>query len=158
MTPKPVVEVWRRLALGVLLLGLVGTGTELLLLGHYEDRLQWAPILMLVAGVLSATAVAVRPTARLVNLLRAIMALYLPVAGVGLYLHINSNVEFELEMRSSLDGFELMRESLTGAIPALAPGAMLQLGLIGLLVCFRHPVARLTKSDFTESSLQEERS
>lgn len=154
--PPQAIEPWRRLALGVLLLGLVGTGTELFLLGHYEDRFQWAPLIMLAAGVVAAALVAIRPTVPLVTLLRAIMALYVPVAAAGLYLHIKSNVDFELEMRPSMEGFELLRESLTGAIPALAPGAMLQLGLIGLLVCFRHPLTRLTNSDFTESMGQED--
>jgi hypothetical protein len=152
------VETWRKLALGVLLVGLIGTGTELYLLGHYEDRFQWAPLLSLAVGVILTAAVAVRPTARLVKVLRVIMALYVPVAVFGLYLHITSNVEFEVEMRPSIDGFELIRESLTGAIPALAPGAMLQLGLIGLLACFRHPMVRLTQSDVGSSSEEEESS
>jgi len=42
-------------------------------------------------------------------------------------------------MRPSMAGLELLVESLTGAMPALAPGTMAQLGLLGLLVCFRHP-------------------
>ena len=33
-------------------------------------------------------------------------------------------------------------ERLTGATPALAPGAMVQLGLIGLAYTFRHPALR----------------
>ena len=35
---------------------------------------------------------------------------------------------------------ELVVETLYGAMPALAPGALAQLGLLGLLACFRHPV------------------
>ena len=156
MTRSRAIEPWRRLALGVLLLGLIGTATELLLLGHYESRFQLPPLVMLTAGVVAAGLVAIRPTPALVKLLRGVMALYVPVAGAGLYLHIKSNMDFELEMRPTMAGFELLRESLTGAMPALAPGAMLQLGLIGLLVCFRHPLTTLTNSDFTESKVQED--
>ena len=79
----PAIEPWRRLALGVLLLGLIGTATELLLLGHYESRFQLPPLVMLTAGMVAAGLVAIRPTTALVKLLRAIMALYVPVAGAG---------------------------------------------------------------------------
>ena len=58
---------------------------------------------------------------------------------VGLWLHYHGNVEFELEMYPGLAGFELFRESVTGATPTLAPGTMLELGLLGLLYTYRHP-------------------
>jgi hypothetical protein len=38
-----------------------------------------------------------------------------------------------------LAGWELFKEAMTGATPALAPGAMVQLGLIGLAWSYRHP-------------------
>ena len=152
VTPPPSsAETWRRLALYLLLFGLIGVGVELALLGHTEDRLQWTPLVLLALGIVSGGAVAVRPTRGLISAFRALMLLYLPASGLGLYLHLKSNVEFELEMRPSMAGGELVMESLTGAIPALAPGTMAQLGLLGLLVCFRHPRSRLTKSPDTVS-------
>jgi hypothetical protein len=36
-------------------------------------------------------------------------------------------------------------ETLRGAIPALAPGAMAQLGLLGLLVSYRHPAVAMER-------------
>jgi hypothetical protein len=41
-------------------------------------------------------------------------------------------VEFELEMYPGLSGLELFREAMKGATPALAPGTMTILGLLGL--------------------------
>lgn len=41
----------RRVILGVLLLGMVGLLAELFLLGHYEDRTQWVPLVALAAGL-----------------------------------------------------------------------------------------------------------
>jgi hypothetical protein len=67
------------------------------------------------------------------------MVSYVLAAGVGLYLHLKANVEFELELRPTMADTELILETLKGAIPALAPGVMVQLGLLGLLACFRHP-------------------
>lgn len=132
-------EPWRRLALYVLLFGLVGTAAELILLGHYEDRLQWTPLVLLAAGFAAGVATGVRPTRPAVMTFGTLMGLYLPTGALGVYLHLKSNVEFELEMRPSMHGWELVRETLRGAIPALAPGAMAYLGLLGLLVCLRHP-------------------
>ena len=43
-----------------------------------------------------------------------------------------------LEM-PTLAGKEMVAEMLTGAFPALAPGTMALLGLIGLLLTWRHP-------------------
>lgn len=132
-------EPWRRLALYLLLLGSLGVAAELVLLGHYEDPWQWAPITLLGLGLLVGTALAVRTTRFLVRALRTLMLAFVLAGGVGVYLHLRSNVEFELELRPSISGRELIVETLRGAIPALAPGAMAQLGLLGLLVCFRHP-------------------
>ena len=67
------------------------------------------------------------------------MAAYLLAAGAGIFFHLKANVEFELELRPSIERGELIVETLKGAMPALAPVAMAQLGLLGLLVSFRHP-------------------
>jgi len=149
VSPLPRIELWRRLALYLLLLGIAGTATELILLGHFEDRLQWTPLVLLGLGFMAGSFVAFRPTRAPVLALQALMALYLPAAALGLYLHLKSNVEFELEMRPSMAGLELVKESLSGAMPALAPGTMAQLGLLGLLVCLRHP-ARSTPAPETD--------
>ena len=50
------------------------------------------------------------------------MALFVLSGGIGVALHYRGNVEFELEMYPSLSGLELVRKTLTGATPVLAPG------------------------------------
>ena len=60
------------------------------------------------------------------------MAAYLASGLVGLWFHYSGNAEFELEMYPSLSGWSLVREALSGATPALAPGTMIHLGLLGL--------------------------
>jgi hypothetical protein len=42
-------------------------------------------------------------------------------------------------MNTALHGFELFRDAMMGATPALAPGSMTQLGLLGLIYAYRHP-------------------
>jgi hypothetical protein len=134
-----VIERWRRLALSLLLVGIVGVALELLLLEHFEDPWQWTPIALLAVGVPTATLVLLRPSHALLRLLQGLMLTYLTAAALGIFFHLKANVEFELELRPSMAGMELVLETLKGAMPALAPGAMAQLGLLGLLVTYRHP-------------------
>jgi hypothetical protein len=65
------------------------------------------------------------------------MVIYLIVGALGVYFHIRGNVEFALERDPSLSGLRLLWKALRGATPALAPGALAQLGLLGLLYTYR---------------------
>lgn len=57
------------------------------------------------------------------------------MAGVlGVFLHLKSNWEFESEMYTGLGIGELFIRSLSGAIPALAPGTLIPIGLMGFLL------------------------
>ena len=51
---------------------------------------------------------------------------------LGLYLHLRGNAEFERELHPAAAGWTLWWDALRGATPALAPGALAQLGLVGL--------------------------
>jgi len=139
MMPTAVHQRWRTLILWLLVLALGGTGTELLLLGHYEELQQWAPLATMAIGLGAALWCLFAPSASSVRFLRFAMGLLVVSALVGLWLHYQSNAEFELEMYPGREGFELFKESLMGAIPALAPGALMQLGLMGWIATFRHP-------------------
>ena len=125
--------------LGVVLFGMFGLSVELLLLEHFEDVWQWAPLLVLGAGLATGGAVAVRPTRATLRAFRGVMALAVGAGLLGLYLHYTGNAEFELESDPSLGGLRLFWSSVRGATPVLAPGALAQLGLLGLVHTFRHP-------------------
>jgi len=142
------IEIWRRLAFYLLLFATLGTCAELIFLEHFEDPWQWAPLALLGVGSVLGTTVALRPSRTTVRSLQLLMMAYLLSGVVGLYLHLKANVEFELELQPTMANAELILETLMGAIPALAPGEMVQLGLLGLLACFRHPVLIRTRTDF----------
>jgi hypothetical protein len=133
---------WRGLLLAVLLFGMVGIAIELLLLEHTEEFWQWVPIVLLALGIVAAVSVAVRASRATVRAFQGVMLLFVLAGAVGLFLHYSGNAEFELEMRPSLGGFELFRRSLMGATPALSPGTMTLLGLIGLVYSYGHPGVR----------------
>ena len=131
---------WRRLALWLLVFGEAGILLELLLLGHYEDVWQWTPVVLLSLGLVAGPWIARRPSPVALRVFRWLMAAHVAAGAAGLFLHLRANVEFELELHHpGIGGWPLVWETLTGAIPALAPGAMVQLGLLGMLACWRHP-------------------
>lgn len=136
---------WRRLVLWLLIFGQAGVLLELWLLEHYEDVWQWAPLALLSGGFLAALWIARRPDPRSLRILWWILLVQLGSGAVGLFLHLKANVEFELELHPDSRGWQLVQETMTGAIPALAPFAMLQLGLLGMLFCWRHPQGSVPK-------------
>ena len=130
----------RRILLAILVLGVVGIIAELLLLNHIEHWEQWIPLGLGAATLLLSAAVAVKPTSATIRLFQALMVLLIISGAVGIYLHYGATTEFQLEMDPTLRGFALFKKAIVAkAPPALAPGAMTQLGLIGLAYTFRHP-------------------
>lgn len=132
----------RTLLLAVLAFGEVGMIAELLLLGHTEDTQQWIPLVTLALGLVATAALAFRPGRGSVLGVRVVMFLFIAAGLAGLYFHYTGNAEFELEMYPSIHGLELFRKSMTGATPALAPGMLAQLGLLGLAITWKHPSLR----------------
>jgi hypothetical protein len=129
-----------RVVLGTALaIGAVGTFAELLLLGHYDDVSQLIPLVLL--GLVAAT-LAWHTFDRGPLPLRALQVLALvsmASGALGVYFHYQGNVEFELEMYPDTTGLALFKKAMTGATPALAPGTMVELGLIGLAYTIGHP-------------------
>lgn len=83
-----------------------------------------------------------RATSGLVRAFRIAGLLCIVAGALGVWFHLDGNVEFEREMSAELGGGALLWAAIRGATPLLAPGALLQLGLIGLLVVHRHPALR----------------
>lgn len=142
----------RRLLLAVLVLGICGLAAELVLLEHFDERAQWAPLTALGAGLLGALAVAWRPSRGTVRAFQIVMALSVVVGLVGVGFHVQSNFEFEREIDAQVGGAAGLWLALHGAVPALAPGALVQLGLVGLVFCWRHPALERTRSSRPQPS------
>jgi hypothetical protein len=74
------------------------------------------------------------------------MLLMIISGAVGMYLHLQANMEFQLEMDATLTGWALLKKSVVAkSPPAMAPGAMMQLGLIGLAYTLKHPALATPK-------------
>ena len=125
----------------ILLLGMIGSGAELILLDHTEDWRQWIPLILIGLGLLASGWHGLQSTARSVRVLRAIFIGFIASGLAGIYFHYQGSAEFKLESNPSLRGWPLFWAAVKGkAPPLLAPGAMVQLGLLGLLYTYKHPV------------------
>jgi hypothetical protein len=135
--------VLRWMLLSVLSVGLLGLGTELLLLKHVESPTQLiAPGLIAVALLIVVWHVLERGPGSILAL-DSVMVLFVAAGALGMYYHYAANVEFQREVDPSLAGTALFWKAIAAKTPpALAPGAMAQLGLIGLAYTFRHPARR----------------
>jgi hypothetical protein len=129
----------RQLLLALAFAGIVGLEVELALLRHAESLTQCIPHVALMIGLISTVAVFVGQRPVTLRLFQASMLAFLVVGALGVYLHVSGNVEFALERDPSLSGTGLIWKALRGATPALAPGAMAQIGLLGLLYTYKHP-------------------
>jgi len=138
--PFPTAEItlarMRRLLRYTFLAGTAGTAAELGLIGHYEDPWQWIPLVLLGAGFFLGAGFRYEGALRV---FQGLMGLFVASGVLGLYLHFRGNMEFELEMTASKRGLALVWDTLTGATPALAPGAMILLGILGGLYTYHHP-------------------
>ena len=130
----------REILLAIWVLGVAGISTELWLLAHTEDVIQLIPLGLAAIGIVTVVLTLVRPAPGTIRLFQAVMLLFLISGAVGSYLHFEVNMEFQREMDPALTGMALFRKAIVAkSPPALAPGAMIQLGLIGLAYTFRHP-------------------
>lgn len=121
----------QRLLLTAFLGGVIGTCAELLLLEHFADGKQWIPLVLGAAGILACVWYWVRPDAVSAGSFKLVLAAFAISGALGLWYHYRGNVEFEKEMYPELAGRALVWQSLMGATPTLAPGAMVLLAVVG---------------------------
>lgn len=135
------VAVLRRMLLCILLIGLSGLAIELLLLDHDEEPTQLIPLVLIGLAWVAVAWHAVRPSEASVRTVQVTMVLFIAAGLLGIYLHYGANVEFQREVDPSIAGRALLWKAMTATTPpALAPGSMVQLGLIGLAYTFGYPL------------------
>ena len=155
MLNQPVGKSLIRMRRGVLLLlvaGLIGTGAELLLMGHTDGWDQLIPLVLIGLCLLILGWVGLAGSRASLRALQAAMLLAMISGGVGSLLHYRGNVEFEIESSPGLKGFALFKEAMQGATPALAPGTMVLIGALGLLFTLGHPGLQSSTPHHTEES------
>ncbi len=134
--------------LGLLVLEMLGTAAELVLMGHFEDGWQLAPLGLIASGLVVLVWHGFDRSGNSILAFRLVMTLAIASAGVGFVLHYQSNAEFQLDIDPALNGPALWLKVMQAkAPPALAPGVMAQLGLLGLAYTYRHPSLNIDLAD-----------
>jgi hypothetical protein len=129
----------RQLLLLLVIAGAGGLLVELVLLKHYDGVWQWTPLVLLLGAFATGIAAWLRPGPRVLKLFGVMMGLCVAGGLLGLILHYRGNMDWALERDPTLTGLPLAWKALRGATPALAPAALAQLGLLGLIYLYRHP-------------------
>lgn len=121
----------KRVILLALLFMLLGTLLELYLLDHYEDTLQLIPLLCIGGALINLLILFFRKSQAIINLFKLVLVITSLSGIYGAFLHLQANYEFEQDMKPTANFWELFLESLSGALPTLAPMSMIVLALIG---------------------------
>ena len=130
----------RQWVLALLVFGLIGTIVELLLLEHYEAGWQLVPLWLIALALGVVIWHLLRPHAGSVRALHVLMWLFVFGGAVGVGLHFDGAAEFQIELDPSQSRWEIFKKAMHAkAPPVLAPGMMMQLGLLGLTYVYRHP-------------------
>jgi hypothetical protein len=132
----------RRGILALLALGCGGVLTELVLLEHYE---QWQQLIPLVLLTLTLLVIVWHWTTGQRRSLRALQlqGILLVIGGsIGVVFHMLRSLEAERDLNPDSVGWMLFREMFRGDAPALAPGTLVQFGLLTLLYAYRHPALK----------------
>jgi hypothetical protein len=89
---------------------------------------------------------AVAPSRPAIGVVRTTMGAMMAFAIVGLWFHLQANLEFEREVSPSLQGLALFVKAIRGASPpSLAPAAFVQLGLLGFILTLVQPAPRRSR-------------
>jgi hypothetical protein len=97
------------------------------------------PLGLLGLGLVTIAWHILRPSRASLLAVQLVMGLFLAAGLAGVFFHYRANVEFQLEGDPSLAGRALLWKVLQAkAPPALAPGVMVQLGLLGLAYTYRY--------------------
>ena len=132
--PVGMLRLW---ILGVLLLGLLGTVVELVLLSHYEQPVQLVPVVLIVLALIVLAWHVMGHSAASLRVLMGLMVLFVLAGFAGFVAHFHGSAEFQLDLEPSLSTWELLDKVMRAkAPPLLAPGMMMQLGLLGLAYVF----------------------
>ena len=137
---SPTLTSVRRLLLLVITGGTIAMAVDLVLIGHYEDSNQLIPLVVGGIGLLTIAVTARRPSVGTIRTMQFVMLCFIGTGIIGVTLHFQANAEFQREVDPAISTRDLIWKVVEAtAPPALSPGVLVQLGLLGLVYTYRHP-------------------
>src|SRR6185436_15413893 len=118
----------------------VMTVTELFFLSHWSETIQFLPFALSGLGLITLAFAYFRPSQGTLNWMRWSMYGIGACSFIGFYEHMVNNYGFWLEIKPSATTWDLIKATLEGANPVLAPGILLLGAVIALAAIYEHPL------------------
>lgn len=126
--------------LAILFFAMTGTFVDMLLFEHYETLWQKIPLVLLGIAALTLTGHLAVKNQITLRAFRSAMLLLIFGGAAGIFFHARASAEFHGEIASTTSRWQLASAVLHSKVPpTLAPGGLIQMGLIGLAATYRHP-------------------
>jgi len=116
-----------------------GTIVELILERHYDKLLQFVPFVLCAAAFLTLVVVIVKATPVTIWAMRLVMLTMFPVTLLGMWEHLDGNMDFQRDIRPNAGAWELFTNAIHGAAPLMAPGILALAAGVALIATYRHP-------------------
>jgi len=118
----------------------VMTVTELFFLSHWNETIQILPFALSGLGLFTLAVAYFRPNHGTLTTLRWSMLVIAACSLIGFYEHMLNNYGFWLEIKPNATTWELLKATLEGANPVLAPGILMLGAVIALMAIYKHPL------------------
>jgi fatty acid desaturase len=142
MTAIEVLRRLRRFLLLVTVLLFGGALTELWLVRHTQEAIQWLAFAFAILGAFAALLVLFRESRATLLIFRVCMVVVALGSLFGIYEHVTGNVAFQREIRPDSSTAQLISSGLRGGNPLLAPGVLAVAAILGLSATYRQGVTR----------------
>ncbi len=139
MSAELLVERFRRFLLSLAGLLCAATIVELALIKHVGDPIQWIPFVLCGLGVIVIGWVLYRPQRNTLRVMQGVMGLLVVGTLLGIYEHIESNLEVVRETQAHAATSTFILKTLGGAAPLLAPGMLAFAAILALAATYYHP-------------------
>lgn len=139
MNDATIVQRLRNFLFGLAAFMCAGTIVELLLAKHFDEPMQIVPFVLCAAGIVVVFLAWWRPSRGALQALRGVMALLVLGSLIGVYEHIESNLEVVREVQPTAAASTVLLKTLTGAAPMLAPGILALVALLAIAATYYHP-------------------
>lgn len=149
-SPSNATEVLRQLRRFLLLLSVLlfgGAIIELWLVNHTDGWLQWIPFFLSAAGSVASIIVLFRIQPITVVVLRVCMIVIMLGTLFGIYQHVAGNLALEREINPGASTSRLIKRSLQGGNPLLAPGILAVAAMVALCATYRIEITGSSSAD-----------
>jgi hypothetical protein len=114
----------------------LGTIAELIAAKHYQDGVQFVPFALCAAGFMAMVAAWRRPDHKTLMMVRALLIVIALGSLWGIWEHVEGNLEFVHEVRPHADTATVIRSTLQGGAPILAPAALAAAAATGIAATY----------------------